>query len=85
MQLLYELEPAKIYSLIDRTSFSATSFSGTEVIGYSRIAEGAYARTASNTMAKIELLKALFEFCDVEANELSFEMPLDIGKDTNDK
>ncbi|ACU95067.1 uncharacterized conserved protein [Cryptobacterium curtum DSM 15641] len=77
LQLLHELEPAKIHSLVDGTSYPASAFRSTEAQGHSKIARGVYARTASSTAAKIDLLKSVFEICEIDANELSFEMPLD--------
>lgn len=77
LQLLHELEPAKIHSLVDGTNYPASAFRSTEVPGHSKIANGVYARTASSTAAKIDLLKSVFEICDLDASELSFEMPLD--------
>ena len=77
LKLLHELEPAKIHSLVDGTTYPASAFRSTEAQGHSKIANGVYARTASSTAAKIDLLKSVFEICEIDANELSFEMPLD--------
>ena len=81
LKLLHELEPAKIHSLVDGTSYPASAFRSTEAQGHSKIANGVYARTASSTAAKIDLLKSVFEICEIDANELSFEMPLDNDSD----
>jgi len=77
LQLLNELEPAKIHALVDKTSYPGTAFSREETPGYSKITDGVYARTASSTSSKIDLLKALFELCDVDPSELVFEMPVE--------
>lgn len=77
LQLLYELEPAKIHSLVDGMSYPASAFRSDETPGHSKVANGVYARTASSTAAKIDLLKSVFDLCGVDADELSFEMPLD--------
>ena len=49
--------------------------------GHSKIANGVYARTASSTAAKIDLLKCVFDICEIDASELSFEMPLDASEE----
>ncbi len=77
LKLLHELEPAKIHSLVDGATYPASAFRSTEAQGHSKIANSVYARTASSTAAKIDLLKSVFEICEIDANELSFEMPLD--------
>lgn len=43
--------------------------------------ERVYARTASSTAAKIDLLKCVFDICEIDASELSFEMPLDASEE----
>lgn len=77
LQLLHELEPAKLHSLAGGAGFPYSSFATTDAPGFSKIADGLYARTSSSTAVKIELLKAVFDICGVDADELTFEMPLD--------
>ncbi len=81
LQLVYELEPAKIHSLVDGSNYPGTAFCSTESAGHSKIANGVYARTASSTAAKIDLLECVFDICEIDASELSFEMPLDVSGD----
>ena len=81
LQLVYELEPAKIHSLVDGSNYPGTAFCSTESAGHSKIANGVYARTASSTAAKIDLLKCVFDICEIDASELSFEMPLDASEE----
>ena len=77
LQLVYELEPAKIHWLVDGKDYPSSNFCSAEATGHSKIADGVYVRTASSTAEKIALLKSVFEICEIDANELSFEMPLD--------
>ncbi|WP_304855728.1 DUF262 domain-containing protein [Adlercreutzia caecimuris] len=77
LQLVYELEPAKLHSLVNGSEYPASAFCGSGEPGHSKIADGVYARTSSSTAAKIDLLKRVFEICEIDASELSFEMPLD--------
>lgn len=76
LQLVHELEPAKIHSLVGATGFPANAFRGEQLPGHSMIAKGVYARTASSTASKIDLLKSVFDFCGIDQEELMFEMPL---------
>ena len=76
LQLVHELEPAKIHSLVDATGFPANAFRGEDAPGHTMIAKGVYARTASSTAAKIDLLKSVFTVCGIDPEELVFEMPL---------
>ena len=77
LQLVHELEPAKIHSLVDATGFPANAFRGEDAPGHTMIAKGVYARTASSTAAKIDLLKSVFTVCGIVPEELVFEMPLE--------
>ena len=47
-----------------------------EAPDFSKIAERVYARTASSTAAKIDLLQGVFDVCGMDQSELVFEMPL---------
>ncbi len=76
LQLVHEMEPAKIHSFVDTTGFPANAFRGEETPGHSMIARGVYARTSSSTSAKIDLLKGVFSACGIEPGELVFEMPM---------
>lgn len=76
LQLVYELEPAKIYSLVGRSGYPASAFRKDEEHGYSKIADVVYVKTSSSTVAKIDLLKNIFDLCDIEQAELVFEMPI---------
>lgn len=75
LQLVYELEPAKIHSLVRRSGYPASAFRKDEDHGYSKITDGVYAKTSSSTASKIELLKNVFDLCGIEQAELVFEMP----------
>ena len=77
LQLVFELEPARIHSLVDGSSYPASAFRSDDAHGHSRIASGVYARTASSTVAKIDLLKNVFSICDIDQEELVFEMPIE--------
>ncbi len=77
LQLLLELEPAKIHSLVDQTAYPGSSFHSSEASNLSKIADGIYVRTSSNTASKIDLLKSVFEVCEIDSSELSFEMPVE--------
>lgn len=77
LQLVHELEPAKIHSFVDATGFPGNAFRGEETPGHSMIAKGVYARTASSTSAKIDLLKGVFAACGIDPGELVFEMFLE--------
>ena len=77
LKLLLELEPAKIHALVGGQGFPASAFRSSDAPGFSKIANGVYAKTASSTAFKIDLLKKVFAVCGVDANDLSFEMPLD--------
>ncbi len=76
MQLVYELEPAKIHSLAGRSDYPASAFRNEKAHGYSKVAEGVYVKTGSSTIAKIDLLRSVFDLCDIEQAELIFEMPV---------
>ena len=76
LQLVHELEPAKVHSLVGATGFPANAFRGEDTPGHTMIAKGVYARTASSTAAKIDLLKSVFAICGIDPEELVFEMPL---------
>ena len=75
LQLLYELEPAKIHSLVGGSTYPASNFRAEAERGFSKVAEGVYARTSSSTAAKVDLLRSVLAICGVEADELVFEMP----------
>ncbi len=77
LELLFELEPAKIHSLVDGANYPASAFKSSEAEGCSKIAPGVYARTSTSTAAKIDLLNNVFIICDVEPSELTFEMPVE--------
>lgn len=77
LQLVFELEPAKIHSLVDGSGFPASAFKSEDSHGHSKIAPGVYARTASSTVAKIDLLKSVFSVCGIDSDELIFEMPIE--------
>ena len=79
LQLVYELQPAKIHSLVDGASYPATAFRREEAPDFSKIAERVYARTASSTAAKIDLLQSVFDLCGMDQSELVFEMPLTLA------
>ena len=76
LKLLCELEPAKIHSLVNSNTYPGTAFRGDEAQGFSQITSGVYVKTNSSTSAKIDLLKRVFEVCDISASELAFEMPV---------
>ena len=76
LQLLHELEPARICGLVSGTSHPDSSFRADEAAGFSKVANGVFVRTNSSTVAKIELLRSVFGICGTDAGELSFEMPL---------
>lgn len=76
LQLLCELEPAKIYSLVGSNAYPGTAFRGGEAQGFTKITNGIYVKTSTNTLAKIDLLKRVFEVCSISASELVFEMPV---------
>ena len=76
MQLVYELEPAKIHSLAGRSDYPASAFRNEKAHGYSKVTEGVYVKTGSSTIAKIDLLRSVFDLCDIEQAELIFEMPV---------
>ena len=46
MQLVYELEPAKIHSLAGRSDYPASAFRNEKAHGYSKVAEGVYVKTS---------------------------------------
>lgn len=75
-QHVYELEPAKIHSLAGRSDYPASAFRNEKAHGYSKVAEGVYVKTGSSTIAKIDLLRSVFDLCDIEQAELIFEMPV---------
>jgi hypothetical protein len=81
LQLVHELEPAKLHSLVGGSEYPASAFCKEATPGHSKIADGIYARTSSSTAAKIDLLKSVFEICDIELSDLAFEMPLDSDED----
>lgn len=76
LQLVYELEPAKIHFLIGRAGFPASAFHKDDDHGFSKIADGVYAKTASSTVAKIDLLRSVFDLCGIDQSDLVFEMPI---------
>ena len=78
LQLLCELEPAKMHSLVEDSDYPASNFCSCETNRYSKVIDGVYALTSSSTSAKIDLLNSVFEYCGVDAEELSFEMPLSV-------
>lgn len=77
LQLLCELEPAKIHFLVGDNAYPGTAFRGDAAQGFSKITNGVYVKTNTSTSAKIDLLKRVFEVCDVSASELIFEMPVE--------
>lgn len=78
LELLLELEPAKIHSLVDGANYPASAFKSQETKGCSRIAQGVYVKTPPSTATKIDLLNNVFIICDLEPSELMFEMPIDV-------
>ena len=76
IQLVNELEPAKIHALVGGQNYPASQFHSTEDHGFMKIDDGAYVRMASSTSAKIDLLRRVFDLCDIDQSELSFEMPV---------
>jgi hypothetical protein len=82
LQLVYELEPAKIHSLVNGSTYPASNFRSDEEPGFSKIADGVYARTSSSTAAKIDLLRSVLTICGIELDELVFEMP--VGSSASD-
>ncbi len=46
--------------------------------GFTKITNGVYVKTNTNTSAKIDLLKRVFESAAFPASELVFEMPVGI-------
>jgi len=76
LQLVCELEPAKIHSLVSSNTYSGTAFCGGVAQGFSKITNDVYAKTHSSTSAKIDLLKRVFEICNISASEFAFEMPV---------
>ena len=77
LQLVLELEPAKIYSLVDGSNYPASAFKSVETHGHSKIATGVYVRSATSTVSKIDLLKSVFDICGIAQDELVFEMPVE--------
>lgn len=82
MRLLYELEPAKLHSLVIGTEYPASNFCSNEQTWYSKVADGVYVRSSTSTYEKIALLKSVFNICGIDARELSFEMPLPTSNST---
>lgn len=76
LQLVYELEPAKIHLLVGRPGYPASAFHKDDDHGFSKIADGVYAKTASSTVAKIDLLRSVFDLCGIDQSDLVFEMPI---------
>lgn len=76
LQLLYELEPAKLHLLVEETSYPASAFRESESPDYSKIADCIYVRTASSTAAKIDLLQSVFSVCGIDQSDLVFEIPV---------
>lgn len=77
LELVNEFEPAKIHALIGGQSYPASQFhpSGDDN-GFMKVDNGVYVRMASSTSAKIDLLRRVFELCNIDQSELSFEMPV---------
>lgn len=80
LQLLHEFEPAKIHALVGGKKYPASYFySEEESAGhYAKIAKGVCVNTYSSTVAKINLLRRVFDVCGVDQGELVFEMPLKV-------
>ena len=78
LQLVYELEPAKIYALADMTEYPGSSFCKKDTAGFEQVVDGVFVRKNSCTSAKIDLLISVFEFCNIEPDMLIFEMPLEL-------
>lgn len=81
LKLLFDKEPARILSLVDSNSYPGTAFRRDEAQGFSQITSGLYVKINSSTSSKIDLLKRVFEVCEMDASELVFEMSADAEQD----
>ena len=70
-----ELDSATLFRYLEQEGWPASAFSAHEYNYNSKIADGLYARTASSTSWKIELLRRVLDDCGIDRDELSFEMP----------
>ena len=74
MGLVAELEPSAVYSLVAGTTYPASLFRAHSEPGYTEFHEGAYVKTASSTIEKIDLLRRVFDLCGIDQGDLVFEM-----------
>ena len=76
LRRLIDLEPAKVYSLVSGSTYPASCFRGDEADDYAKVVDGVYVKIKTSTESKIDMLRRIFKICDVDENELSFEMAL---------
>lgn len=69
---IYELYPAKIHAMTERSEF--IEFSKTPDEKTVRIANNVYLYTASSTMFKIRSLHRILEDCEIDKDSLAFEI-----------
>ena len=74
VKFLFELDAVRLYRLVESDEGLGAHFVAKNTSGYSKIADKVYMWTASSTMSKITNLKKIFDFFEIEQNELLFEI-----------
>ena len=74
VRFLFELDATEIYKLVEEHDGLGTVFVSKETDGYSKVANGVYLWTASNTMTKIRIIRQIFERYELDPSELVIEI-----------
>ncbi len=74
VKFLFELDATVIYKLVEETDGLGADFVSKETDGYSKVANGVYLWTSSNTMTKIRILRQIFERYEFDPSELVIEI-----------
>lgn len=77
VKILFDLDATKLYRLVETDEGLGLNFTNKDKPGYSKIADKVYLWTASSTMSKITNIKKLFDYFEIEQNELQFEIKSD--------
>lgn len=74
VKFLYELDATKLYRLVELDEGLGAHFISKEENGFTQIADGAFLYTATSTMSKINNLRKVFDFFEIDQSELTFEV-----------
>ena len=74
LRALCDLDLERLYSISKETTFPGRAFEHDKRPGYSKVSDGLFVKSSTNTQFKIGLLKKLFERLNVDKSELLIKM-----------